>query len=512
MIKINKIRLALFVIVLFAIKARAEIGYPELLKSLTAGKSNIVSEIPELKSLMAVDTIEKARIILNKTKYSSLSAAGVSSINSEQVLGLVKQRKLTFVIVPGVLGEFIDTRAFEEIFNRNSVFKQQWEKLAAGSTDPRFSLELSAEKNEKLSDLINAASVEDSNGQTLFKMVILKTYLGSFESVGSNVDKAQIFNRRLEKYIKLTQDKNIVLLGYSRGTPLALEMLVQAEKNHLSYLSNVKALVSYAGVVMGSSLADVTDDQSTESGRLMLAAKKLQNDLQFSQSVLDRPLKFAANTATVGKFLFELNANSKFDPNAFLANARSGDFKTVAALIAGMSMQLGVNSIYDFNGHVARVKLFIGEVLKAVDGLKSSSMQNWWSNNTLPKNIQYLSLAAAMVDPASGSLEKNIFDSHEGYVDSLDDKSLLENKRTYEKLTGVALNDSQVAVHQSLFLQNIIVKLNPANSNLYFKPLAILETHHWGVSLQVVNKMKDGRLNPFPREKAILALAAYLNQ
>lgn len=514
MIKINKVRLTLLVLALFAVKANAEISYTELLKSLTANKKNIVSEIPEIKSLISADNLEQARKILSRTSYSGIMNADVSSLNQNQVLNLVKQRQMTFVIVPGVLGEFIDTRAFEEIFVRNSSFKQQWQRISdlSGATDSRFNLEQNAEKSEKLSNLINAASVDDSNGQAMLKLVILKTHMGSLESVGNNVDKAKIFNKRLQKYFNLTQDKNIVLIGYSRGTPLALEMVVQAEKNRLSYLSHVKAVVSYAGVVMGSSLADVTDDAGSDSGKLLLAAKKLQNDLQLSQSVFDRPIKFSENSAAVAKFIYALNANSKFDPEAFLSNARSGDFKTVAALIARVSAELGVTSLYDFNGHVTRVKLFIGEVLKAVEGLKTRSMLSWWQLNTLPKHIQYLSLAAAMVDPAKNSLEKSIFDSHVGYIDSLDDKSLLENKRAYEKLTGVALNDSQVAVHQSLFLPNIISKLNSANTGLNIKPLAILETHHWGVSLQVVNKMKDGRLNPFPREKALLALAAYLNQ
>lgn len=514
MIKINKFRLILLIVMFLAIRANAEIGYTELLKALTADKKNIVSDIPELKLLNNASDLEKAREILSKLSFSSMPKAAESNLNQNQVLNLAKLRQLTFVIVPGVLGEFIETRAFEEVFARNSVFKRQWQTLADRSraADSRFDLETNSQKSEKLSNLINAASIEDSHGQILFKVIILKTHLGSLESVGSNVDKAKIFNRRLQKYMSLTQDRNLVLIGYSRGTPLALEMLVQAEKQRLSYLTQVKAVVSYAGVVMGSSLADVTSDASTESGKLLIAAKKLHSDLQFSQSVFDRPAKFYENSAAIAKFLYAFNVNSKFDPQAFLANARSGDFKTVAALIAKVTSELGVTSIYDFNGHVARVKLFIAEILKAVEGLKTKSMLSWWQQNTLPKHIQYLSLAAAMIDPGKNSHEKRIYDSREGYVDSLDDKSLLENKRAYEKITGVSLNDSQVAVHQSLFLPTIISRLNSTNTGLVIKPLAILETHHWGVSLQVVNKMKDGRLNPFPREKALLALAAFLNQ
>jgi hypothetical protein len=117
-----------------------------------------------------------------------------------------------------------------------------------------------------------------------------------------------------------------------------------------------------------------------------------------------------------------------------------------------------------------------------------------------------------MVDPDNSAEEKAVYDSREGYSDSLDDRSLIGNMRSYKQITGIALNDSQVAVHQSLFLPNVIATLNPANAGLDIKPMGVLQTHHWGVALQVVNKMNDGRLNPFPREKVLWALAAYINQ
>lgn len=497
-----------------SVSAFAEISFPEILRSLTPNKKNIVTEIPELSALTKAQNIQQAQLILNNKSIVGGQSIENAGLTPAQIGNLIRQRDLTFVIVPGVLGEFIDTRAFEEVFARNSSFKSTWARLVqlSGATDDRFNLEKNSNQNENLDSLVNAASVDDSSGKPLFKIVILKTFLGSLESVGSNVTKAQIFNRRLERYFQLTQDKNIVLLGYSRGTPLALEMLVQAEKNKLGYFNNVKAMVSYAGVVMGSALADVTDDPTSESGKLYVAAKQLQSSLQLSTSMWDRPIKFNQNSAAISKFLYTLGANTKFDPNAFLTNARSGDFKTVAALIAQVTSQLGLSSMYDFNGHVNRVKLFIGEVIKAADELKTKSRLAWWKANSLPKGIEYYSLAAAMVDPTKGTAEKSIYDSKEGYSDSLDDKSLLENMRTYVKLTGVSLNDSQVAVHQSVFLPGVISNLNPANTGLSMKGIGLLETHHWGVSLQVVNKMKDGRLNPFPREKVLLALAAYLNQ
>lgn len=488
--------------------------YPDILRALTAGKSNIVMDVPEIANLMQAKDIESARAILENKSLTDYNSAEESQADSSEILDMVKKRTLTLVIVPGVLGEFIDTRAFEEIFARQSSFRTQWEAMAAksGVTDNRFDLQLMGNAPQKIGDLVNAASIDDSQGRPLVKMVILRTYIGSMDSVGSNVEKAGIFNRRLQKYMNITKDQNVVLMGYSRGTPLALEMVTQAESKKLPYLANVKAVVSYAGVVSGSALADVTDDMSTESGKQLAAAKLLLSKLQLSTSFFDRAEKFAANTQAINEFLLAFAKTTKFDPNAFLAQARGADFKTVMALIAKMVSELGFTSLYDFNGHVTRAQHFITEILTAVEGLKSKSMIGWWKTHKLPRNIQYMSLAAAMIDPAKSQAEKAIYDSAEAYNDSLDDQSLVENQRQYEKITGVSLNDSQVAVYQSLFLPEVISNLNPANAGLLIKPLGVLETHHWGVSLQVVNKMRDGRLNPFPRERVALALAAYLNQ
>lgn len=512
MVKINKFRLLVLVLLFTALKARAEVSFVDILKTLTADKTNIVTEVPALDQLMQAKTISEAQEALKNQRLQNTEKK--VDLSTQQIGALVRNRTLTLLVVPGVLGEFIDTRAFEEVFSRNSTAKKEWEQIIATTRakDERFILQDMTKAPISLGDVVNVASIDDSQGTPLVKLVILKTLLGSLESVGTNKEKAAIFNKRVQKYMDLSKDQNLVMLGYSRGTSLALEMVVQAQRQNLSYLPKVKALVSYAGVVSGSALADVTSDLNTESGRLLAAAKKMRNSLQFSESIWDRPGKRAHNTKALAEFMLALAKNSTFDPDAFLNTARSGDFKTVAALIAKITTELGLKSLYDFNGHVTRVQHFIDQVIAAVEELRSENREKWWRQNTLPNTLQYLSISASMVDPDSSAEDKAVFAAGEGYSNSLDDQSLIGNMRTYKQITGIALNDSQVAVHQSLFLPNVIANLNPANANLQIKALGVLQTHHWGVSLRVVNVMKDGRQNPFPREKVLLALAAYLNQ
>lgn len=512
----TKILLNVALLFTFSMKAQASFDFSDLMKSLNGQKENVVAEVPDLNQFLKVRNLQEAEAISRQQTYPKMIAQQkISSlIEPSAVIKLVEKRNTTIVIVPGLLGEFIDTRAFEEVFSRNSTSKKSWTQLMASSSikDARFNLELNADEQVPLSELIDVASIDDQNGIPLIKLIILRTKLGSLESIGSNVEKASLFNRRLEKYVSLTGDENLVLLGYSRGTPLALEMVTQAETQNLPYLSRVQAVVSYAGVVMGSSLADITDDQTTESGKQFAAVKRLYSSLGTSENFWDRGFQFTKNSAAITEFLAALALDSKADPKALLKSSMSGDFKTVAMLVAGVVTELGVKSVFDFNGHVNRVKRFISEILTSVEGLKTKNAVAWFQTHHLPKKIRYLSIAATMVDPLKSEIEKTIYNQKIGYNDSLDDDGLEANRRTYEKVTGFALNDSQVALHQSLFLPNLIAALNPANSDLRIDSLGVLQTHHWGVSLRVVNVMKDGRTNPFPRENALLALTAFLNQ
>jgi hypothetical protein len=497
--------------------AVAKIGLPAILQRLTPEKNYIAAEVPQLAKLNAASSLEAAAQIVREMKYSEIAVqpkAPALPADAATFDALIRKRQLTFVIVPGLLGEFIKTRAFEEVFSRPSSYQQTWQNLAqkSGLTDPRLDLENFAYENRPIGEMIDAASIDDKNGKPLIKLIILTTRMGSLESVGDNVKQAEVFNRRLEKYVQISKDQNLVLLGYSRGTPLALEMITQAQKKNLSYLARVKGLVSHAGVIMGSSLADLTADENTDSGRLFAGARELSDSLQYSHDPLLHAVKYAENSAAIAKFVGLVALNTKPNFLSTLKTIRNGDFRAISTLILGIIDQLKLMMVTDFNGHVSRVKMLINEILISVEQLRTTSSKQWWAQHDLPKNINYYSVSAVMVDKDRGGIEQTVYEAHEGYNDTLDDDGLLDNKRTYEQATGIALNDSQVAIHQSQFLSGVIAGLNPHNQNLNFQSLGILQTHHWGVSLQAVNAESDGRVSPFPREKILMALAIYLNQ
>jgi pimeloyl-ACP methyl ester carboxylesterase len=515
----NKIFFNLLVAFIFCFKAEAQVHYKytDLLKSLTQDNRNVVTEIPDLNLFYSAKTIQDISAIGKKQNYArmiSLQKHLPQFIETSVIKKLIQKKVMTIVIVPGLLTEFVTLGSFDDIFKRDSSSKREWTDLLrkTKTTDSVYNLENLAIEKTPLSNVIQVASIDDSDGQPLIKLVELRTPFGSLETLGNIHDKASVFARRLQKYVDLTHDENLVLLGYSRGTPLALEMITQAKIYGYGFLKNVSSLVSYSGVVMGSSLADLTDDPKSQTGLVYAAAKKLLSDLQTSDSVIDLPLRYAQNSAAVTAFLVKIAFNADIDSKLLLRSALTNDFSSTAALIKAATDQLGYGSLFDFNGHVNRTKKFISELITAVDELKTSHRAKWWQTHTVPKNIKYLSIAAAMADPLKSDIEKEIYNANVGYNNSTDDALLQVLRRDFEKSSGYALNDSQVGLHQSLFLPALIETLNPQNAGLNIETLGLLQTHHWAVVVRNVNAMHDGRMNPFPRESVLMSLAAYLNQ
>lgn len=485
---------------------------------LVNNSSEVLVRVPDQDILNSVVDFDLVKKQARQQTYVKMlkQETDVQVMSQDEFRLQLKKQVRTFVIVPGVFSEFIKTRAFEEIFSGHSTFKQEWgNKLKfSGIQDQRYDLASHTEKIVSLGEVLNASSIDDQQGNPLVKIILLKTNSGSLESLGQIEEVAAVFNRRLEKYAQLYPQDHLTLIGYSRGTPLALEMLVQSEKQNLDYLSQVTDLVALSGVIMGSSTADITDDTSTDQGRLYAELKKLSNSLETSNSYFQTPFQFLKNAQAIAEFLkvFRDLESQSPDQTLLFEAVRSVDLTNIFFMVKKLISEAQLKSIFDFNQNVVKFKKIIDSLLAAIDGLKTSSRQDWWRKNELPRSIKYSSLPAVMLDPKNSLQESLIYKSQVGYNDSLDDKLLQSQRRTYAKNTGFQLNDSQVALHQSLFLPQVIANLNDKNSHLKIENMAVLQTHHWGVAMPSVSEMKDGRLNPFPREKILISLAAYLNQ
>jgi hypothetical protein len=246
--------------------AQAHLKFTDMVSSLNGNKAHVTADLPDGAALVNADTYEQAESIARTQSYEKMLAedSARTPVDVAQILELAKKKKLTIVVLPGLTGEFNQAddqkreRSFEEIFSASSTEKTKWSLNTASKQmmDEQYDLFSDSNKPQKLSDLMSVASVDDAQGNPLVKIVIMNTKLGSLETIGSVTEKAAIFNRRLEAFMKINSDENIVLLGFSRGTPLALEMLSQARSQNLAYLSRVKAMTAVVGVIMGASIAD----------------------------------------------------------------------------------------------------------------------------------------------------------------------------------------------------------------------------------------------------------------
>lgn len=465
---------------------------------------------------------------------------------------------LTIVIVPGIFGEFIKTRPFEEVFKRESSANKSFKTAVAQAKsrssksvqDSYWSMETYSDKEVSLDEVMDVGSIDREDGTEWIRLVLIKNKFMSTESIGDTSQRAALFNRRLQKYVDLTGEQNLVLLGYSRGTSFGLDMLSQAQVQNLPFLKNVKGFVSYAGVVFGSSLADTIDKKGSDNQVLLAGLKQLSSNLELvpNEEILGAQNWIQAKLSIDPSVMKKVKEN---DDVAKRNTARWAQFMTIVALqnfkqglknglnnkpldaSAIQSIQANLKTDLsalkdlaqlaaskwdltpagltgDYNQNIKKFKKLIEDVITGVTQLSSKERQNWWANHQVPTSLTYYSLPAVMVNQENGSVEKEIYEAQVGYNGSPDDVGLLKNQKQYVQESGLHLNDSQVSIAQASFINGAIRNFNPKQPPIKTVDLGILGTHHWGITLQVVQETKDKAVNPFPREDLIKALGATL--
>jgi hypothetical protein len=498
-----------------------------------------------VESMLQAGTVDEAMKILAKTGVSNI-VAGTKGLRSQSLATSAPSAKsnLTIVLVPGVFAEFIATRAFEEVLEKPSHFRDEFKKMVADQhvTDSvqllenyrtdRPASEIAANESRTLDQVINVGEM-DLNG-TQVRVILFYTEFSTLESLGRNQERAAIFNRRLEKYLALTGQQNLAFVGYSRGTPLGLEMLAQAKAAGRPWVADVKAMISLSGVVSGSSLADsAINDSSAPANKILVDLQKTSDSLQLldpNESWFN-PMKFrviALNSARWaafgGRALINYRAmdadKSTVKSVSVLNSLVQTDPRTPLAIVEQLWKKLGLTKPgSEYNENIVRFRYFVDQLLASVKELTSQSRQEWWAAHDVPLNPVYYAIPAAMANPDANSTELALFKNPMSYggEGNYDDASLILNTLDYAKITrksaggnGVSLNDSQVAVAQAAFLPNAIANLRGANAGIKTKFLGIAGTHHWGMALRVVNKnlvAPGGGKNGFPREAMLRALA-----
>ncbi|RYZ98897.1 MAG: hypothetical protein EOP11_20100 [Proteobacteria bacterium] len=445
-------------------------------------------------------------------------------------LPALKSRELTIVILPGVFAEFIKNRAFEEVLEKESAFKEEFsaavkaaqergEAAAEDSVDfvrAHGTKEASEITSLPMDKLLSVGEMNVAGNRV--RVVLLGTPFSSMESLGRSDQRVDVFTRRLEKYLALTGPQDLAFVGYSRGTILGLDMLAAAKKKKSPWLARTRGLVALGGVVMGSSLADdAIGNEQAPMFRLLGAIESTISGLELipeGASLRESGAVFARNTQRWLELVKVARAETKSlnEGKDMLAEARSMiqvDPRSPLFILLSIWKELGlINFFTGYNANIERARYAFGELAASIRELSTEARTDWWKKTILPQNVTYYAITGVMANPEANETEKSLFANVNAYGNgSYDDVMLLQNRKDYEKISGLSVNDSQVAIPQAVFLPKLIAKLNRANRGLKTEFLGVVGTHHWGLALREVNKMNGGQQNGFPREALLRAIA-----
>jgi pimeloyl-ACP methyl ester carboxylesterase len=437
----------------------------------------------------------------------------------------VNGEPMMLVIVPGIFGEFINTHAFEEVFaNANSDFRKRWTALKpANVTGP------SGIGPQGMDKLMVVGSLDDAQKKSILDVMLFNTPRLSLESMGAIAEQGELFSKRLAAAFKLIgrTPKNITLLGYSRGTMIALEMMAAKPE----VLKNVTAMISLGGVVYGSALADELDKPESVSAQQVAAVNQLIANLEDGTNwtelnLFQKNALVLRNFSVWSKFILAMMKTTAPDVTNLelkeaLAKAKgqlddlfSVDLSSIWQLIAFFWAEFKLWDPFgeQYPNNIARFKKAAQAAITGVSELSFKSRMKWWAAHTVPtEGVRYYSITSTMSnqDPLRGNPATEV-------PNSPDTRQLLASYDSYIRATtsentgnrGISINDSQVGADTARFWPKLSTMLNPNQSPLSVTYLGILGTSHWGLALEEVTRLRDGKKNPFPRVALLKALAA----
>lgn len=469
-----------------------------------------------------------------------------SPVDPATIDAALRASPITLVVFPGIFSELIDTWVLEEVMvNPDSTFRREWHDAIAraGETpsgpelvvDEQFSLDSFDGKNNdgvarvRIGKLVEASSIDGDHGKPLVQVLLMRHARMSLETMDDIEFISTVLRRRLEKVFQIVGvPENMVFVGYSMGCPVALDVLAKAHQDDAPWIDNVRAMVSLAGVLYGSHVAD--DAMHPGSGRennpsrhQVQLLEELGSALQELDgvSLLRRPDAIFANTRAWWRFLDGWRrANGSADLGEVLRSLpgtlRMGRNIDVAPLL-GLLLKIGLVTFRPYNPfaystNVRRFKRLIAAALTSVENLSTNARLRWWRANTLPtRNVKYYALACTLTDETTGTPAGPLWINSMAYnPTSMDHAFLLKGYKEFVAATGLKLNDSQVALPRARFWPALAPLLNAGyrHSQLDSTFLGVLGVHHWGVTLRSVAKTRDKSTNPFPRAALVKAIAA----
>lgn len=461
---------------------------------------------------------------------------------------------LTVVAFPGIFGEFINVLPFDEVArNQTSAYAREWQRLlqeyqATHSDaevketlwDEHFSLaELRLDPGRrptirrKLEDLFAVSSIDDVTGRPLVRLVVFRHHPDSLETVSALADITPVLSARLAKFFAVAGvPENVVLLGYSMGADVALDVAATAHAAGSRWIEHLRAVVTVGGVVHGSHIADSARAPSNgvESSlhRQVRLLEQITNALEETASLpllsfrgLNKVTMWWRNLTVWRHFLPDISAlladatkgGKPVSSRHLLKLIRRSDFSPTLSMVLGLMTQtLRLLRPGDYSLNIRKLKKLVAATLAGVDNLTTQARRDWWRSHVLPtRGVRYYAITGTMPGDALDVQGEPLIENAEAFAfPSIDLTFLARSYEDYLAISRQALNDGQVSASRAQFWPELLGHLNPHYRDHqldgYF--LGVLGEHHWGIVLSEVNHLKGDLKNPFPRTALLEALAA----
>ena len=494
----------------------------------------------EIKAMLLVPTSESSSALAS-TNLELISSSFVGMRPSdfyrksletpfqtiENPLSAIAQKgPATIIVVPGIFGEFIDDVPFETVLSdTQSSFYQKFHERLGGIETSAYSIESLNNQNYPLNRLINVASIDDDVGKPIVNLIFLRPLRGSLETLGDISNNAQDYQTRLDQAFRIippTERKNLYIMGYSRGATVALELLHASRKANKAWSKSVKGVISLAGVLYASEVADdAIFNVNSPAHKVLKQIEQLAEGLEVStpeDSTLDKTEKILRNNHRW------IDAKSAISDLADLMETPQGlDLEFIETEDIEFSMLVNTaksiafdffrldSSLTDYFNNVRRFKIVVTEVLKGVKGLTTESRKTWWRTHSLPTDVSYYAITATMADVTRGmTLPTGLHESRFYGQNTMDYKNLRKGYYDFYGVSLVELNDSQVSLPKAQFLPEVTYSLNPQQAPIKTHLVSVFGAHHWAVAFPIAIPMEENLVNPFPRKIMLKALAGYL--
>lgn len=440
---------------------------------------------------------------------------------------------ITLVVVPGIFSEFVDTYAFHEVISRKeSSFAQAFQKALANSpnaeakTDSSFDFDTQSEKTAPISDFVRMGSIDDKTGKARVQVMTLTSPMFSGESLGKLEDNAGIYTRRLNKIFALIgTPKKIVIVGYSRGAAVALELLnsLETKKDSMPWVNAIQGMVSVGGVLYGASLADAAFDPKDPLNGLLTSLQGLSNDLELIADDASTTQTLAAATRNTGRWL---SAGASITKQAFkLPFAEGLGIEGIGSELPQMDTNLAfMKKIafekFDFSDpsltnyflNVKKFKWIMDKIVLGIGTLTTEARVKWWQTHTVPARLKYFSIAGTMgnVSTKTNGVWAETGNSSAFAVRAMDYLALRVSYYDLYRVSKIQVTDSQVSLDRSRFLPEFNLALNPLQKAFEAHYLGILGVDHWGMIFPYAVQTSGNIYSPFPRDLFAESLGLYL--